>query len=1070
MKKILLLACFVLVYSIASAQATLPLSRTDWTGAQPLGWIGTGTGSYTSGFACSGNNGGRMDDTNDRYIVNFNAAPDQLTYVLKISGNATSSVLVEESADGIAYSQLRNVSALTTTCTSYSDNLNALSRFVRWTYTKASQNVTIDDVIITAASVAGNQAPVITDIIQSPSGISVIPTSMVTVSAMVVDDLAVNAVTLRYDVSPMGGAFDGTYDNSIPMAASGSDYTATIPMQAAGSVVYYEIEATDANMPTNASTTTSQFQYTVNTPITIPDLIITEVADPVTSAGRFVEIYNNGTTPIDLTAESIFFAVQFNGGTINSTALTGTIAPSTYYVIGNASNLQAQYGIIADFNYGTVNGNGDDGYYLYVGGDENTGLLFDAYGVLGTDGTNQPWEYTDSQARRNSISDTPTAVWAASSWTITSGDLDIMTPGTGEPTTYIYDGTNWSPANPSGVSTNGDNIVISSGSIAFTGDVDARNVTIAMGANLDMGANALNLTRNLTVNGSLDASGATLNLAGTQLQTIAGNEFSLENLILNNGSGLTVNAPINLEGVLTLTNGAITTNDNLTFKSTASTTAAVAPVVSGSVSGNVTVEQFYPAMRAYRFFSSPVNMSGTILSNWQQNGLNPGDAGYEAAVGTHITGGTLANGFDQSGSNANSAFTFNNASQLWTALPNTNTTLIAGDAVRVFVRGDRSTDLFSANVAPSNTTIKTTGSLATGNVTYTNLGANANEFSFLGNPYVAQVDMVQVMGATGTQDVNKQFYYAWDPTIAPQGAYVTYDLNAFSSNNMTSAVSQFLQPGQSFFVETLEDGGAAGLTPAVTFQEAFKSTDVNTTATYSTPSASDRIVLSLFNNADQSLKARDGVVVYFDTTGNNGIDQNDARKLQNLNVNMGIVVNGTTLSIESRAFPVVNEELALDLNQLTTGNYSFQALVDWNSTLNAVLIDRATGVETVLNVGNTTVNFDVDTTQAVTIAANRFFIKFTDGTLSTGDVAFAEAVQLYPNPTNGENINISGLSLSGDVSVEIHNISGQRVFSKLLVPSNGKLTIDNLPNLNNGVYLLRLTQNNNVALRKMLKN
>jgi hypothetical protein len=388
----------------------------------------------------------------------------------------------------------------------------------------------------------------------------------------------------------------------------------------------------------------------------------------------------------------------------------------------------------------------------------------------------------------------------------------------------------------------------------------------------------------------------------------------------------------------------------------------------------------------------------------------------------------------------------------------------------VFVRGDRSIDLFSANVPATATTIKTTGSLATGNVTYTNLGANATEFSFLGNPYVAQVDMAQVMGATGTQDVNKQFYYAWDPTIAPQGAYVTYDLNASSSNNVTSAVNQFLQPGQSFFVETLEDNIAAGLTPALRFEEGFKSTNVNTTATYSTPSTTDRIVLSLFNNADQSQKARDGVVVNFDATGNNGIDQHDARKLQNLNVNMGIVVSGATLSIESRTYPVINEEMALDLNQLTTGNYSFQALVDWNSTLNAVLVDRYTGAETVLNVGNTTVNFDVDTAQANTIAANRFFIKFTDGTLSTGDIAFAEAVELYPNPTNGENINISGLSLLGDVSVEIHNISGQRVFSKLLVPSNGKLTIDNLPNLNNGVYLLRLTQNNNVAVRKILIN
>jgi hypothetical protein len=206
----------------------------------------------------------------------------------------------------------------------------------------------------------------------------------------------------------------------------------------------------------------------------------------------------------------------------------------------------------------------------------------------------------------------------------------------------------WTPANPEMNATNLDYVIVQSGSATLGGDLDARSLIVVNGASLDMGANALNIARDVNVYGSLVANQATINVAGTQLQNLSGTPFSLENLIVNNGSGLVMNAAIALEGILTLTNGSVTTNDNLTFKSTATTTAAVASVVSGSVTGNVTVEQFYPAMRAYRFFSSPVNMGGTILSNWQQNGLNPGDAGYEAAIGTQITGGTLANGFDQS--------------------------------------------------------------------------------------------------------------------------------------------------------------------------------------------------------------------------------------------------------------------------------------------------------------------------------------------------------------------------------------------------------------------------------------
>ena len=135
-------------------QATLPLARATWNGAAPVGWIDSGTGSYTTTFACSGNNGGRLDDSGDYYQVFFDSAPNQLSFSIKISGSATSSLLVQESPDASAWTTIVNNTNLPTSCTTYNFNLNNSSRYVRWTYTKIAQNLTIDDVSITSGAPA----------------------------------------------------------------------------------------------------------------------------------------------------------------------------------------------------------------------------------------------------------------------------------------------------------------------------------------------------------------------------------------------------------------------------------------------------------------------------------------------------------------------------------------------------------------------------------------------------------------------------------------------------------------------------------------------------------------------------------------------------------------------------------------------------------------------------------------------------------------------------------------------------------------------------------------------------
>jgi hypothetical protein len=151
-----LLLLTILFSTLSWGQAVLPVNRTVWNAGVPVGWTDSGTGFYTSTFACSGSNGGSLNDPGDYYQVFFTGESNQLSYTIKISGVTTSSLLVQESVDGAVWTTIVNHSSLSTTCTTFNHTLLTTTRYVKWTYTKVGQNVTIDDVNITALSLIPN--------------------------------------------------------------------------------------------------------------------------------------------------------------------------------------------------------------------------------------------------------------------------------------------------------------------------------------------------------------------------------------------------------------------------------------------------------------------------------------------------------------------------------------------------------------------------------------------------------------------------------------------------------------------------------------------------------------------------------------------------------------------------------------------------------------------------------------------------------------------------------------------------------------------------------------------------
>ncbi|WP_121667839.1 T9SS type A sorting domain-containing protein [Mesonia aquimarina] len=852
-----------------------------------------------------------------------------------------------------------------------------------------------------------NFPPEISSVTQSPLAANVTSADAVTVSADITDTDGINSVEVLW------GTSSGNLTNTIVMSsASGNIYTANtaIPAQPDGINIYYQIETTD-NYSTPASSTSNEFNYEVNDPIPPPDLIITEVADPVdfstSTKNRFVEIYNNGTAAIDLDAQEIYLAKysNANNSTTTSIALTGIIEADDYFIIAtDETNFEAAYGFKPD-ETGSITGNGDDPYALYIGGDADDGDLFDVYGEIGVDGTGEAWEYENSRAFRNSVSTSPTTIWNANEWTIVSGTSPYATPAAAE-ADYVFDSGSWSPITPIGNIQPDENIKIISGDVIFD-------------------------------------------------QVIA-----LNSLTLNKNASLAIESHLKLYGNLYA-------YGELLFKSNSITETGTLGAMDSSseINGKVRIERFIPAKRAFRFLSSSVNTDNSINQNWQEgvhntgtnfpaDNMNPNDG-----FGTHITGDINgANGFDATLSGNPSLFFFNNINQSWENIPNTDTEILqAGKPYRILIRGSRAINVTDNNATPTDTKLRMNGELISGTQNFTNLTSNVNEFNFIGNPYQAVVDMNSVLSASINIDANE--YYVWDPNKNTQGGYVTVTLPS-GVNSDGSPANEYLQPHQAFFVAP-----SGGSNPEIIFEENHKVNSAHTTVFNGNEDLTMTVQLLKENQANWILS--DSFMVLFNSNYSNQINQKDARKLGNIDENIALKNTADFLSVERRAEPIEGDSLVFFNSNYRTTNYRLKITKPDFENVKTYLYDDFLNQETELANGENSIDFLVDQAIEESISSERFSIYFEE---ELNINAYEKAdVKMYPNPYEDGKLILEITEIDEQkMDLKIFNLLGAEVFKeqdKSLL--NNKLVIQKL-RLAPGIYTVQLIGNSSTSVKKLV--
>ena len=315
----------------------------------------------------------------------------------------------------------------------------------------------------------------------------------------------------------------------------------------------------------------------------------------------------------------------------------------------------------------------------------------------------------------------------------------------------LWDGTSFSNgsglANAPNTSDFGRKLIIDGANAELNEDANCFCATITNNSDLSLNNNILDIKKQFVNNGVFDGSEGTLEFSGDLNKFISGKSFEVANFITHANTSINLDTTLDINNLLDVRGGTLITGDDINLIcnfGTPGKTAQVGPV-GGTIVGDVTLEQCYPARRAFRFLSSSVTTTTSIKENWQEGASSYTD-NPNPGYGTHITGVEPGSanaivdqdgddGFDYNPSGNASMFTFDNSNPNWDRVTNTTDVLTAGQAYRLMIRGDRSIDVTSNSSPPTNTRLSATGVLAIGGQSVSNLSGDAGAFNFIGNPY-----------------------------------------------------------------------------------------------------------------------------------------------------------------------------------------------------------------------------------------------------------------------------------------------------------------------------------------------
>jgi hypothetical protein len=414
--------------------------------------------------------------------------------------------------------------------------------------------------------------------------------------------------------------------------------------------------------------------------------------------------------------------------------------------------------------------------------------------------------------------------------------------------------------------------------------------------------------RNVNFNGAVDA---TLTASG-------GQTFSFMTLAkTGTARRLTINDNVAITDTLGLLSGRLTLNNKgISIVSAATQTARIgvstmvpSDITYTGANGKFFIQRHMPARRSWRLVAAPFRevVGSSINTVWQEDQAADFStvsaaaasvaADTSAGFGTQITGGTLANGFDLGQFN-NASLKFFSAGSWQNFNTNTRTTAAnSREGWMLFVRGDRKNygQITTSQKPPTVTVLRPRGEIHLGTKAITSSG-----LTVVGNPYASAVDFTTVQKSGGLSNN----YTMWDPYLngsSGNGAFVTltWTGSGFTKSTPSTIDDRFIPSGAA----VMYNFGSGG---TLTFREADKASSTTTTAFRPVRTPILRAVLhTVLNDSTQFIN--DGNIVLYDKAFNDGIDLDDAIKVNNFSENFSMRRQGVSLSVERKNMPSAYE-------------------------------------------------------------------------------------------------------------------------------------------------------------------
>lgn len=321
-----------------------------------------------------------------------------------------------------------------------------------------------------------------------------------------------------------------------------------------------------------------------------------------------------------------------------------------------------------------------------------------------------------------------------------------------------------------------DDVTISLGhTVSATTTTNVNDLTIDGGLNTTQ-TGAFNIKGDLVVNASGSLVNKTITFNGTSTQNMTNNSstpIDYTTLVINNSNGVNVQSgTFSVSNSIQVPNGPLTNvGGAFIFRST-STNTAVALNTGGGFSGHFIIERYVSQRNAsWGDLSSPV--SNTTLGDWDSDPSGTINEIYMSSV----------NGLNGSAGGWNSVYYYDENTQAYVAITDTNYNLVAGRGVELWLE--------DSNAVWETKTFDTRGTPNYGNVAI----AVANSWNLVGNPYQSWLNWSGLSKPT----LNST-YYIWNTN---NGSY-------------DAATNGIIPPNQGFWVESVGTG-------TLTFSESSKS-------------------------------------------------------------------------------------------------------------------------------------------------------------------------------------------------------------------------------------------------------